>query len=66
MSLVLPKLFVFGYRNGVEKKQTFVDNIGTTNIRTSEEINFQKQRIEMLSHMSALEVAEAPFVCNCI
>ena len=44
------------------KKQTFVDNIGTTNIRTSDEINFQKQRIEMLSHMSALEVTEAPFV----
>ena len=46
----------------MEKKQTFVDNIGTTTISTSDEINYQKQRAELLSNMSALEVLEAPFV----
>ena len=46
----------------MEKKQTFIENIGTTNIQTSAENDFRKQRVEMLAQMSSLEVAEAPFV----
>ena len=46
----------------MEKKQTFVDNIGENRTEISSEIEFRKQRLEMFGEMSAADVAEAPFV----
>lgn len=46
----------------MEKKQTFIDNIGEKRTEISSEIEFRKQRLEMFAEMSAADVAEAPFV----
>ena len=46
----------------MDKKQTFVDNIGENRTEISSEIEFRKQRLEMFGEMSAADVAEAPFV----
>ena len=46
----------------MDKKQTFVDNIGENRTEISSEIEFRKQRLEMFGEMTAADVAEAPFV----
>jgi len=46
----------------VENKQNFRPNIGERRTEVSSEIEYRAERLQMFDQMSALDVAEAPFV----
>ena len=50
------------YRQRVDKKQIFQNNVGETRTEISSEIDFRRERLELFKQMMPEDVAEAPFV----